>query len=170
MYKNSYINTSPPPPSSSSSPRHPSPPPNIKDNEFDEEKQQQQQQQYNFGFNKSQNISSDSYPININHMSDLYNLSIPKQLPNISSIEEIVNNNTNNNGVMDSSWISIILDQLVNLLKQVPIYSLPPLFNAHNISLNDKKVRKIVTDIIGNSYDDQQQQQQQQSKQTQTLC
>ena len=99
-----------------------------------------------FRIGESQNIDNSSYPINLNHLSDLYNLSIPKHLPNIS-LHDI-----ENKGLIDTNYILVSLDMLSNLFNQMPLFSIPPCLNIHKIDLNDDHLRKHVTDILGKTY------------------
>ena len=101
---------------------------NIKENDNDDK--------YHFKIRDNLNISPSSYPINLDNISELYNLSIPNKLPNIT-IENIANN-----GEIDTNWIILIYYQLQNLVKDIPKYTMPPLFNAHNIYSNEKKIKK----------------------------
>ena len=136
-----------------------------------------------FGFTNAQNISSSfSYPLKVSQISNLYDLTIPQKLPEVRIVDDDDDDHDDDdtdtiiitkNGIIDRDWVSNILSQLDNLLKQVPTYSLPPLLNVYNdggINNNNKRINKCIHDIVnknnfGNeifSFEEQQQQNQQQ--------
>ena len=113
----------------------------------------------NFGFSNTQNISPFSYPLNTSHISDLYNLTIPQKLPEVRIADDDDDDNGEDaiiitkNGVVDRDWVSNILSQLDNLLKQIPIYPMPPLLNVYHNSNNNnnKRVNANVSEIVNNN-------------------
>ena len=113
----------------------------------------------NFGFSNTQNISPFSYPLNTSHISDLYNLTIPQKLPEVRIADDDDDDNGEDaiiitkNGVVDRDWVSNILLQLDNLLKQIPIYPMPPLLNVYHNSNNNnnKRVNANVSEIVNNN-------------------
>ena len=109
-----------------------------------------------FGFESSQNIAS-SYPINIDNINDIFSLSLPEKLPNITR-EDIISSNDKN--VIDDNFIYILLMQLNNLLRQVPKYQMPPLFNTQSIHFKNKFLNAFTENVINTSpfrYEQQQQ-------------
>ena len=138
-----------------------------------------------FGFADAQNVSPFSYPSNINNLSNLYDVSIPQKLPEvrIGGGEDEENDEDNvvaisKDSIVHRDWVSNIISQLHNLLKQIPVYPMPPLINVYrnNNNNNNKRVNAYVDEIVNNGNDDnfrtelflggkklQQQQQQQQN-------
>ena len=116
----------------------------------------------NFGFQKSFDTSSPlSLPIN---MSEVVNLNIPEKLPNISKNDLTKNND---NLVLNDEFISLINGDLQSLLNNVPIFSLPPLFNAQNRNNNDNSLDSSQFKYFPSSLPQQQPQQQPQPQQPQ---
>ena len=99
-----------------------------------------------FGFANAQNISEIPYPLNINANLELFNLTIPKKLQEITQ-EDIINNNIK----IDENWILTISEQLNALIKDIPPYPIPPLFNNYS-NLSDEKTKKFIDKIISDNY------------------
>ena len=137
-----------------------------------------------FGLANAQNISSFSYPLKVSQISNLYDLTIPQKLPEVRIVDDHNDDDDDDtdtiiitkNGIIDRDWVSNILSQLDNLLKQIPTYSLPPLLNVYNDgnnNNNNKRINTCIHDIVnknnfGNeifSFEGNQQQQQQQQQQ-----
>lgn len=109
----------------------------------------------NFGFRDNQNISQP-FPINFNNITDIFNLSIPEELPNVT--KEDVNKNANDNTI-DANYINILFMTLRNLLQEVPQFQIPPLFNVANLQFKNKFQNAYTDYIIKSSpYNYQQQQ------------
>ena len=128
-----------------------------------------------FGFHEAQNVSP-SYPINTNNILDIYNLTIPSSLPHLTR-DDIINNENNkdiiDNGIIDANWINLIYDQLQNLIREIPKYQMPPLFNPVNIVFENKFTKTYVDNIIKRNYEAKERdypdrQQNQQSSQSQS--
>ena len=109
----------------------------------------------NFGFRDNQNISQP-FPINFNNITDIFNLSIPEELPNVT--KEDISKNANDNTI-DTNYINILFMTLRNLLQEVPQFQIPPLFNVANLQFKNKFQNAYADYIIKSSpYNYQQQQ------------
>ena len=119
---------------------------------------------FNGSISQAQNISSTVNYNDNDITGDYYfqNLTIPKKLPEIN-IDKMANNTVFNNEI-----ITLMIENVQNLLKEIPQYQLPPLFNDYQ-NLDDKTkfyVKNIVDKTLlkeetNNKKDEQQQQQQQ---------
>ena len=97
--------------------------------------------------NHDQNISQ-SYPIDMDNLTEIFNLSPPEALPIVTKEDLLSNNNID---VIDENYISILLDYLNNLLKEVPIFQMPPLFNAKNLTFKNKFQKAFTDNILNES-------------------
>ena len=102
----------------------------------------------NFGFRASQNISQ-SYPIDFNNITDIFNLSLPEELPQVTK-EHLINND-NNDHIIDDNYIEMILNILNNMLQEVPKFQMPPLFNVENLHFKNKYQTTFINDVINSS-------------------
>ena len=102
----------------------------------------------NFGFRASQNISQ-SYPVNFNNITDIFNLSLPEELPQVTK-EHLINND-NNDRIIDDNYIEMILNILNSMLQEVPKFQMPPLFNVENLHFKNKYQTTFINDVINSS-------------------
>ena len=100
---------------------------------------------HQFGFGESQNIS---YPINFNNFSELLNITIPEELPNITR-KDITDKNEDL--VINRDFILKVDGYLQKLLNEVPLYQIPPLFNAQTLFRQSKTQQDYAHQAINSS-------------------
>ena len=107
----------------------------------------------NFGIRNNQNISSNYHLNHLNRMTDVFNLSIPEELPNITREDMIrggasTSPDINNNLIIDTRFTTLLFEQLQALLNEIPKFPMPPLLNKENVQFKDKLIYNNVKKII----------------------
>ena len=102
------------------------------------------------------------------HIADyLTQLQLPQKLPEINPNDFNDNDNDNNQyRIVNEYSLNILIENIKNILNEMPKYQLPPLFNDYN-NLDDKTKINLSKIIDRYSMDTELQQQQQQQQQPQ---